>query len=704
MSEFTELRKELRKYLPKEQIAQIHEAFLVAQTAHAKQRRSSGELYITHPVAVAKILAGMRLDPAAISAALLHDVIEDTGVSKEELAEQFSEEVADLVDGVTKLTRIEFESKAEAQAESFRKMMLAMARDIRVILIKLADRLHNMRTLGHLESRKRSRIARETLEIYAPITNRLGMYNFMIEFEDLGFEALHPQRCRVLRDSIKRARGNRKEILSVIEKSLLGCLKKSGLGKLKLFGRQKHLYSIYRKMRDKHVRFSEVMDVYAFRIIADNVDMCYRILGVVHNLYKPVTDRFKDFIAIPKSNGYQSLHTTLFGPYGVPIEIQIRTQEMDHVAESGIASHWLYKSSGTAINKTQMRAREWIKEILEIQQSTGSSLEFIENIKVDLFPDEVYLFTPRGDIIKLPRSSTAVDFAYAVHTEVGSNCIAAKVNHRLVPLSTPLKSGQTVEVITAPGARPNPSWLNFVVTGKARSGIRYFLKEQRQSESIALGKHLLEKSLAKMNLSLKDLAKAKYAALLTELNCESVDELYEEVGLGNQLPQLVAQRIDQQEKLPQRKKIDKLDDGPMAVTGTEGLVLSYAKCCYPVPGDAIEGVMTAGHGIVVHQVSCKNLAVLRSHPEKCVALRWDDKVCGEFEVSLTVELIDQRGILAELAQLIAEAGSSISDIRIEERRADRVLDKLVLTVNDRVHLAQLMRDIRHMEHVVRVSR
>jgi GTP diphosphokinase / guanosine-3',5'-bis(diphosphate) 3'-diphosphatase len=704
MSEFSELRKELRKYLPKEQIEQVHQAYLLAEKAHEKQRRSSGEPYITHPVAVAKILAGMRLDPATISAALMHDVIEDTGVTKQELTEKFSEEIAELVDGVTKLTRIHFESKAEAQAESFRKMMLAMARDIRVILIKLADRLHNMRTLGHLDANKRSRIARETLEIYAPITNRLGMYDFMIEFEDLSFEALYPQRCRVLRDSIKRARGNRKEILSVIEKSLRGCLKKAGLGKLTLFGRQKHLYSIYRKMRDKHVRFSEVMDVYAFRIIADNVDMCYRILGVVHNLYKPVPDRFKDFIAMPKSNGYQSLHTTLFGPYGVPIEIQIRTEEMEQVAVSGIAAHWIYKTSGASINKTQMRARKWIKEILEIQQSTGSSLEFIENVKVDLFPDEVYLFTPRGDIVKLPRGSTIVDFAYAVHTEVGSNCIAAKVSHRLVPLSTELKSGQTVEVITAPGARPNPSWLSFVVTGKARSGIRHFLKEQRQAESIALGKHLLEKALATANLNLKELAKPKHAELLTDLRCEQIDDLYEQVGLGNHPPQLVVERLKQQEKLPRAKKTSKAANEAMAITGTEGLVLSYAKCCYPVPGDMIEGVMTAGHGMVVHQNNCKNLAVLQSHPEKCVALRWGDQVQGEYEVSLTVELMDRQGALAMLTQVLADEGSNVKDIRIEERRADRVLDHLVVTVKDRTHLAQLLRRLHQSDDVIAVSR
>mgnify|MGYP001163820991 CR=1 FL=1 len=704
MSEFNELRKELRKYLPKEQIQQVHEAFLLAEKAHAKQQRSSGEPYITHPVAVAKILAGMRLDPATICAALMHDVIEDTGVTKAELAEKFSEEIAELVDGVTKLTRIHFESKAEAQAESFRKMMLAMARDIRVILIKLADRLHNMRTLSHLDLHKRSRIARETLDIYAPITNRLGMYKFMVEFEDLSFEALYPQRCRVLRDAIKRARGNRKEILSVIEKSLSSCLKKAGLGKLKLFGRQKHLYSIYRKMRDKHVRFSEVMDVYAFRIIADSVDMCYRILGVVHNLYKPVPDRFKDFIAIPKSNGYQSLHTTLFGPYGVPIEIQIRTEEMDQVAESGIASHWLYKSSGASINKTQMRAREWIKEILEIQESTGSSLEFIENVKVDLFPDEAYLFTPRGDIVKLPKGSTVVDFAYAVHTEVGNSCIAAKVNHRLVPLSTELKSGQTIEVITAPGARPNPGWLNFVVTGKARSGIRHFLKEQRQAESIALGKHLLEKTLAKAGLTLKELSKSKYASVLAELHCEDLEKLYEQVGLGNQPAQLVIKRLENHEKLPQSKKANKKIDEAMSVTGTEGLVLSYAKCCYPIPGDSIEGVMTAGHGVVVHQSNCKNLAVLQSHPEKCVALRWDDAVQGAFEVSLNVELTDHQGALATLAHAVAEADSDIKDIRIEERRADRVLDHLVVTVKNRKHLAKLFRAIRQIESVLSVSR
>ncbi|MEX2326425.1 MAG: RelA/SpoT family protein, partial [Pseudomonadales bacterium] len=476
------LANQLSEYLDESQIQQVRKAYAYAESAHEGQRRQSGEAYITHPLAVASILAGMHMDHQCLMAALLHDVIEDTGVPKHLLSEEFDEEVAELVDGVSKLKAI-FQSRAEAQAENFQKMTLAMSRDIRVILVKLADRLHNMRTLGHLDTEKRKRIARETLEIYAPIANRLGMNNIRFEFEELGFKALHPMRSSMIEKAVKKARGNRKEVVSKILDSIEHCLEREGI-EAEVFGREKHLYSIYDKMRAKHKSFGEIMDVYAFRIIVDSVDTCYRVLGAVHNLYKPVAGRFKDYIAIPKANGYQSLHTTLFGMHGIPIEIQIRTVAMEMVANNGIAGHWLYKTNDESTRGSHKRAREWMKGLLEIQQSAGNSLEFIENVKIDLFPDEVYVFTPRGDIHDMPQGATPVDFAYTVHTDIGNTCVACRIDRRLAPLSATLESGQTVEIITAPGAQPNPAWLSFAVTGKARSSIRHALKTQQRSESV----------------------------------------------------------------------------------------------------------------------------------------------------------------------------------------------------------------------------
>ncbi len=484
----------LSSYLGPDQVNLVRRAYYYAEQAHDGQRRRSGEPYVTHPLAVSNILADMHMDHQSLMAAMLHDVIEDTGIAKEALTAQFGETVSELVDGVSKLTQMNFETKAEAQAENFQKMAMAMARDIRVILVKLADRLHNMRTLEVLSGEKRRRIAKETLEIYAPIANRLGMHTMRVEFEDLGFKAMHPMRAERIRQAVKKARGNRREIVGKIQESLVNCLAREGM-EGQVIGREKHLYSIYQKMRGKRKAFNEIMDVYAFRIIVDKVDTCYRVLGAVHSLYKPFPGRFKDYIAIPKANGYQSLHTTLFGMHGVPIEIQIRTREMEEMANHGIAAHWLYKSNDETPKGTHARARQWVKGVLELQQRAGNSLEFIENVKIDLFPDEVYVFTPKGRIMELPKGSTAVDFAYAVHTDVGNSCIACRINRRLAPLSEPLQSGQTVEIVTAPGARPNPAWLSFVVTGKARTHIRHALKLQRRSESINLGERLLNKTL-----------------------------------------------------------------------------------------------------------------------------------------------------------------------------------------------------------------
>src|SRR5690349_268765 len=537
------LADRLSTYLGKDQVNLVRRAYFYAEQAHDGQRRRSGEAYVTHPLAVANILADMHMDHQSLMAAMLHDVIEDTGIAKEALQAQFGETVAELVDGVSKLTQMNFETKAEAQAENFQKMAMAMARDIRVILVKLADRLHNMRTLEVLSGEKRRRIAKETLEIYAPIANRLGMHAIRIEFEDLGFKAMHPMRSARIYQAVKRARGNRKEIVNKIEESLSHCLAIDGI-QGEVSGRQKHLYGIYKKMRGKRRAFNEIMDVYAFRIIVDKVDTCYRVLGAVHNLYKPLPGRFKDYIAIPKANGYQSLHTTLFGMHGVPIEIQIRTREMEEMANNGIAAHWLYKSSGDEQPKgTHARARQWVKGVLEMQQRAGNSLEFIESVKIDLFPDEVYVFTPKGRIMELPKGSTAVDFAYAVHTDVGNSCIACRINRRLAPLSEPLQSGQTVEIITAAGAQPNPAWLNFVVTAKARTTIRHFLKHRRKTEAVSLGRRLLEKALNSLDSTVDKLSDEQKQRLLRDTGCDQFDKVLEEIGLGNRVSFITARQL-----------------------------------------------------------------------------------------------------------------------------------------------------------------
>ncbi|MFV9684640.1 MULTISPECIES: bifunctional GTP diphosphokinase/guanosine-3',5'-bis pyrophosphate 3'-pyrophosphohydrolase [Pseudomonadaceae] len=694
------LADRLSAYLGHDQVNLVRRAYFYAEQAHDGQRRRSGEAYVTHPLAVASILADMHMDHQSLMAAMLHDVIEDTGIAKEALNAQFGETVAELVDGVSKLTQMNFETKAEAQAENFQKMAMAMARDIRVILVKLADRLHNMRTLDAMPHEKSRRIAKETLEIYAPIANRLGMHNMRVEFEDLGFKAMHPMRSERIRAAVRRARGNRKEIVAKIEESIQMCLQREGM-EGEVIGREKHLYSIYQKMRGKRKAFNEIMDVYAFRIIVDKVDTCYRVLGAVHNLYKPLPGRFKDYIAIPKANGYQSLHTTLFGMHGVPIEIQIRTREMEEMANNGIAAHWLYKSNDDEVPKgNHARARQWVKGVLELQQRAGNSLEFIESVKIDLFPDEVYVFTPKGRIMELPKGSTAVDFAYAVHTDVGNTCIACRINRRLAPLSQALESGSTVEIVTAPGARPNPAWLNFVVTGKARTHIRHALKQQRRSESISLGERLLNKVLASFDTHLEKIAPERVQAVLGEYRQEVIEDLLEDIGLGNRMAYVVARRLlaeSGDETLPS-------SEGPLAIRGTEGLVMSYAKCCTPIPGDPIVGYLSAGKGMVVHMESCRNIVDIRHNPEKCIQLNWAKDVTGEFNVELRVELEHQRGLIALLASSVNAADGNIEKISMDERDGRISVVQLVVSVHDRVHLARVIKKLRALKGVMRITR
>lgn len=694
----------LESYLDTHQVREIYRAYLFGAEAHEGQHRMSGEPYIYHPVAVAHILAGMHMDHQSIIAAILHDVIEDTGTLKETVTREFGEEVAELVDGVSKLTQIKFDSLAEARAENFRKMILAMVRDIRVILVKLADRLHNMRTLGVMRADKRRRIARETLDIYAPIANRLGMNQIRVELEDLGFAALYPMRYRVLSEAVRKARGNRKEILNKIESAIQQRLDQEQL-RCRLLSREKHLYSLYKKIRDRVGSFNEVFDVYAFRIIVDDVDTCYRVLGMMHNLYKPVPGKFKDYIAIPKANGYQSLHTVLFGPYGVPIEVQIRTEDMERVAESGIAAHWLYKSTDRpGGNGAQTRAREWLRELLEMQRNAGNSLEFLENVKIDLFPDEVYVFTPAGDILNLPRGATAVDFAYAVHTDVGNTCIAAKIDRRLSPLRIPLLNGQTVEIITATGAHPNPAWLNFVASAKARSNIRHYLKNLQNDEAIELGQRMLDKALHSIKSSLADIPPEEFDRVISECGFKGREVLFADIGLGNRMAMLVARRLVPTEE-------DRSDTGPeaghsqpLAIRGSEGMVVHFARCCRPIPGDAIVGFISAGRGLVIHTGTCKNLSDYRSRPDKWIDVAWQQGIEGEFPAEIRVDVSNQKGVLATIAAEISETGSNIENVSIVERDGLDTALNFTITVRDRRHLARVMRCIRKIPAVMRISR
>ena len=704
MTTIDSLATSLSGYLEGDQVNLVRRAYYYAEQAHDGQFRRSGEPYVTHPLAVAGILSEMHMDPQSLVAAMLHDVIEDTGISKLAVKGQFGDAIAEMVDGVSKLNKITFSSHAEAQAENFQKMALAMAKDIRVILVKLADRLHNMRTLDVLSPEKRRRVARETLDIYAPIANRLGMNSIRIEFEELGFAALYPMRARRINAAVKSVRGNRKEIVKQIQASLEACLVREGMP-ARIFGREKHLYGIYEKMRAKRKSFSDIMDVFAFRIIVDKVDTCYRVLGAVHNLYKPVPGRFKDYIAIPKANGYQSLHTTLFGMHGVPIEIQIRTEEMEAMANNGIAAHWLYKSHDDTPNNAHLRARQWINGLLEMQQNAGNSLEFIENVKIDLFPDEIYVFTPRGTIMELPAGSTAVDFAYAVHTDVGNSCVACRISRRLAPLSEPLESGQTVEIITAPGTQPNPAWLSFVVTGKARSNIRHFLKNQRLSESVSLGRRLLNKVLAGFGTQLEKIPAEEIQRALRQINCAELDNLLEDIGLGNRMAHVVARQLvpDSISEISQDSGKDSKHSS-LAIRGSEGMVMSYAKCCHPIPGDPIIGHISSGRGMVIHTDSCSNIAEIQDNPEKCISVRWDPNVEGEFSVELRVELENERGIIAKLATTITGAEANIEKISTVERDARFSIVNLSLNVRNRIHLARVMKRIRLIKPVSKVTR
>jgi len=691
--------KNLKKYLTSDQVVQVKRAYFFAEQAHYGQVRRSGEPYVTHPLAVAGVLAEMHMDHQSLMAALLHDTIEDTGVTKDDIGAQFGPDVAELVDGVSKLTHIEFDSVELKQAENFQKMALAMARDIRVILVKLADRLHNMRTLGVLNRDKMRRIALETLEIYAPIAMRLGMNNVRMEFEDLGFKALYPMRARRIQAAIQKSRGNRKALVEQIKEQIESLLIKEGL-RVEVQGREKHLYSIYSKMRAKRKSFSEIMDIFAFRIIVDSVDACYRTLGAVHSLYKPVPKEFTDYIAIPKANGYQSLHTVLKGMHGVPIEIQIRTHEMEDMANNGIAAHWLYKSNGGSTSASHTRAREWVQGLLEMQQRAGNPLEFIESVKMDLFPDEVYVFTPKGDIMELPRGATAIDAAYAIHTDIGNRCVACRIDRRLSPLSEPLESGQTIEIVTSPSGRPNPDWFNYVVTARARTHIRHFLKDQRREDSVELGHNLLNKALMPYNVRLDGIDNELMSQTLTKLGKADQQSLFVDIALGNLLPNIIASRLAGANAGP----VDPADIEAVAIRGTEGFVVTYAKCCCPLPGDPIGGYLSAEKGLVVHRENCANLLEMQDQPERLMTLRWDDEVQGAFPVGMRLEAVNARGLIAVVATRLNAIGMNIDRISTQDKDIQYTYVDIELQVNSRTHLARIMKRLRTVEGVRRVVR
>ncbi|NKC11348.1 MAG: RelA/SpoT family protein [Gammaproteobacteria bacterium] len=699
-----------RSYLDTDEVGDIRRAYVFGAEAHDGQHRASGEPYINHPLQVARILAQMRLDYQVIIAAILHDVIEDTEMAKEQVADQFGEDVAELVDGVSKLTQIRFSTKAEANAEYFRKMLMAMARDIRVMLIKLADRLHNMRTLNALRAEKRRQIARETLDIYAPIANRLGVNSIRHELEDLGFRALYPQRYRVLSEEVRRARGHRKQVLDNITRAIGRRMTDDGLnGEVK--GREKNLYSLYRKMASKGLSFLEVMDIYAFRIVVETADLCYRVLGSVHSLYKPVPFRFKDYIAIPKANGYQSLHTVLAGPFGVPIEVQIRTREMHAVAEAGVAAHWRYKMGEAHTNTASTRAREWVQDLLEMQQTAGDSLEFIEHVKVDLFPDEVYVFTPAGEIFRLPAGATPVDFAYAVHTDVGNTCIAVKIDRRYAPLSAQLSSGQTIEVVTAPWAKPSGNWLNFVVTGKARANIRNQLKSLRQGEATELGERLLSQALAAESKGLNELDEVGMTKVLEELAIPSYSALLEEIGWGRQLAPLVVRRMYPVKAEAVADEEARLEPGaprtakqPLFIRGTDGMLVVLGKCCHPIPGDPIVSFVSRGRGIVVHRRGCNNMNEHTGEPYKWLDVQWEAELDSDFPVEIRVHVENRKGILATVAATISKEETNIENVQITDRDGLITTLTFLIDVRGRKHLADVMRKLRNIPLLTRLER
>ncbi|HWT54053.1 MAG TPA: bifunctional (p)ppGpp synthetase/guanosine-3',5'-bis(diphosphate) 3'-pyrophosphohydrolase [Rhodocyclaceae bacterium] len=699
-AEFERFKAHLASYLKPEEVDKIADAFVFSRAAHEGQFRSSGDPYISHPLAVAESLADWHMDAQALCAALLHDVMEDTGVSKEELAQRFGQTTAELVDGVSKLEKVENQSWQDAQAENFRKMLLAMARDVRVILIKLSDRLHNLNTLDAVRPDKRRRVAKETLEIYAPIANRLGLNQLYRELQEISFSHLYPGRFKVLSKAVKAARGNRREVVGKILEAIKESLPANGI-QAEVMGREKHVYGIYRKMREKHLTFSQVLDIYGFRIIVDDIPKCYLTLGVLHSLFKPVPGKFKDYIAIPKANGYQSLHTTLIGPYGTPVEMQIRTRQMHHVAEAGVASHWLYKDDSTT-SEIHQKTHKWLQSLLEIQSSSIDSAEFLEHVKVDLFPGEVYCFTPKGKILVLPRGATAVDFAYAVHTDIGHRCVACRINFELMPLRTELSDGDRVEIITAVNANPNPAWLSYVKSGRARSKIRHFLKTQHTEESAALGERMVTQALRSVGYALAKITTNQWERLLRLTGAKSKKDVLTDVGLGKQLPAIIAKQLT--EGMEADDDVEDRVSSTIVIRGNEGSAVVLARCCRPIPGDPIVGILRKGQGLIVHTHDCKTIAKQRGDRDGWIDVEWQPEAEHLFEVGIRVIAENRRGVLARVASEISASNSDIMNVSIDEGQGLYSMLQFTLQVTDRQHLARIMRSLRRLPEVVRIQR
>ncbi|KAI5915977.1 bifunctional (p)ppGpp synthetase/guanosine-3',5'-bis(diphosphate) 3'-pyrophosphohydrolase [Thauera sp. 2A1] len=703
--DFAQLKEKISGYLRAEDVGRVEAAYHFAANAHNGQFRISGDPYISHPVAVASIVADWHLDPQALIAALLHDVMEDTHIAKAEIAERFGKVSAELVDGLSKLDKIEFRSHEEAQAENFRKMLLAMASDLRVILIKLADRMHNMRTLDAVRPAKRRRIANETLEIYAPIANRLGLNDLFRELQELSFEHKYPLRFRVLSKAIRAARGNRREVVGKVLAALEERLPQWGI-EAEVQGREKHLYGIYRKMLEKHLSFSQVLDIYGFRVIVKDVPSCYLALGALHSMYKPVPGKFKDYLAIPKANGYQSLHTTLIGPFGMPVEVQIRTREMHHIAEAGVASHWLYKEDEKTLTELQQKTHSWLQSLLELQSASGEATEFLEHVKIDLFPGEVYAFSPKGKIFSLPKGSTPVDFAYAVHTDVGNRCVACRINGDLMPLRSELRNGDQVEIITAAHANPNPAWLSYVRTGKARAQIRHFMKSAQQDESVALGERLLNQALRPHGLTLGQISTFAWDRFLRDRGVRNKKEVFADLGLGKRLPAIIARRLSQAQDMESGRPdvVKPKPAGAITIRGSEGIAVQLARCCNPIPGDPIIGTIRKGQGLEVHLHDCPAVAKLRGDRGRWVDVEWEPGSERLFDVRIRVLTQNQRGVLAKVASSISEEDCNIQTVNMDNEQGEYTALNLTLQVRDRMHLARVMRAVRRIPEVVRIGR
>ena len=692
----------IRKYLNEEEVQLVWQAYRYADQAHAGQTRKTGEPYITHPISVACILARLHLDLPTLLAALLHDVVEDTEVDSAAITERFGKQVADLVDGLTKLDKVELQTATQAQAENFRKMLLAMSQDVRVILVKLADRLHNMQTLDAMRSEKQKRIARETLDIYAPIANRLGLNPIYHELEDLSFKYLYPNRYRVIDKAIRTARGHRKEVVSKIQEAIQNQLTQYQI-EYDVEGREKHLYSIYKKMSEKAMKLSQIGDIYGFRVIVKDTAACYLALGALHALYKPIPGRFKDYIAIPKANGYQSLHTTLFGPFGTPIEVQIRSQEMHNIADAGVAAHWLYKTTDAHLTKLQQQTHQWLQRLVEIQTESDDSHEFLENFKVDLFPDEVYVFTPKGNIMALPRGSTAVDFAYAVHSDVGNSCVAVKINNELAPLRTEMHNGDHVEIITAPLAKPNPAWLNYVVTGKARSHIRHYLKTVKVEESAQLGERMLNVALRAMHIEPAALTDKQWQKVMNDYGVKTRQAILTDIGLGKRNSLMVAHQLVAHPAEAEEKSAKVLDT--ITIRGSEGMAVQFAQCCRPIPGDPILGFINKDKGLVIHTHDCPAIRKFKLDPEKWLDVEWDADPKKLFSVNLRVTVVDERGMLAKIAATISNADANIDNVSVETSDGSQYSNvNFTVQVHNRVHLATLIRNLRKIQQIVRINR